>query len=274
MKIEQRATKWFDKVPGRKVLGVVLHSTETYRVVDPRWDEVKRRGGSWHYEIGRPGQVIQFIRDEDTAWHASTSDEPGAQQRLKARGWLRKAPRGWTISSINYSTIGIELVSNAKHRATGVAYTDSQYASLRKLCTELEQRHGLLVYERHGDLQRNRSDPVQLDLVRAGFKRQADGGYLFRPTDEVTMALADVDRVQELISALEDRAAAAEDRADANAAQAAAQSARADGNFRTKMDLQSHLQIAIGVGNRAGSLSNADQQALSDLNAYYARLTR
>lgn len=177
LQIEQRDTEYKTDVPARQVLGVVWHSTETRRAVAPH------AGGSWHYEIGRRGQVLQYVRDGVCAWGAADHD------RWRP-AWLPDRIAGWNISNLNVFCLHVELVSHAHQRAAGQAYTDAQYRSARALTAELEQRHGALQHIGHGMVQADRSDPVAWDWARAGFVVQADGGYLFQPGEVVDAAEA------------------------------------------------------------------------------------
>jgi hypothetical protein len=180
LQIRKLSTEYKSVVPGREVRGVILHSTETRRAVAPH------RDGSWHYEIGRAGQVLQYIDDDVCAWHVRAPDQ-------KRPPWIVDPPANWRLSAVNYCTLGIELVSHRDQRAAGIAYTDAQYRSLRALCVELEARHGSLFYERHGALQLDRTDPVSLDYARAGFSLQPDGGFLFRPGEGAASAAEEND---------------------------------------------------------------------------------
>ncbi|RPJ78712.1 MAG: N-acetylmuramoyl-L-alanine amidase [Alphaproteobacteria bacterium] len=75
---------------------------------------------STHYLIGRDGDVIQFVDEKDTAWHAGVSNLNG------------RAING----SCNDFSIGIELVGGQ-----WVAFTDKQYESLIGLTKGIIKRN-------------------------------------------------------------------------------------------------------------------------------------
>lgn len=135
--------------PGRLVAGICLHDTETHASVNPRQE------GSWHYEIDRRGEIYQFVDEEDIAWHVRACD----------RWWPDWLPDwgDYDVSRMNEWSIGIELVSDATYRAAGEPYTDAQYTSLAALIRDLFARRGVLPIVGHGQVQTDRSDPVQFN---------------------------------------------------------------------------------------------------------------
>jgi hypothetical protein len=157
---------------GRLIVGIVLHDTETDRAVNPT------EKGSWHYEIDRDGALLQFVDELDCAWHVRDAD----------RWWPEWLP-GWGdfgISRANEWCIGIELVSSASVRdpgdddVDGGPYTQAQYDTLGALLADITARRGPLWIVGHGEVQKDRSDPVQLDYQRTGLGPFEDGnGRLF-----------------------------------------------------------------------------------------------
>lgn len=161
---------------GREVLGIGLHDTETDWTVDPH------PAGSWNREIGRDGEVIQFVDYRDIAWHVRDCD-----RRWPA--WLpRETP--WPASAANCWTIGYELVSSANYRdpgddhLDGGPFTEAQYKALRA-CLALDYAEfGALPIFYHGRVQRDRSDPVGFEPERAGLIEDDQGDFWFAGLDE------------------------------------------------------------------------------------------
>lgn len=89
-----------------KVSHLILHCTRTtglIRTVDICMDRAEQR--SYHFVIGRKGEIIQTVRTTDTAWHAGSSSVP----------------------DMNNKSIGIALVGAGNH------YTAKQYNALYEL---------------------------------------------------------------------------------------------------------------------------------------------
>jgi len=248
MDIKSRSTEYQSKVPGRKVRGVILHSTETKIAVAPH------SAGSWHYEIDRDGTVLQYIADEDCAWHVRAPDQ-------RRPSWLVEPPSGWRLSPVNFCTIGIEIVSHSSQRAAGEPYTNAQYTSIQELCQELENRHGGLHYENHGDLQSDRTDPVGFDHARAGFVLQPGGGYLFKsgylfqpgnPGPIAAESELGGDYMQNQITAIQ---------------------ADRDLNYNKMIRIQARLEQAVSALNRS-TVATGDENLRGELNEFYGALLR
>jgi hypothetical protein len=152
--------------PDRPIRGVTLHDTEGSSDLTTH-----QSAGGWHWLVGRAGTIYRDCSESQAAWHVLKAD------RWRP-GWLVPSPDG-LVSDANYCTIGIEITSGPLHRAAGEPYTDAQYGALRALLADIYQRHGQLPVVFHGDLQSDRSDPVQFDPVRAGLAIQREREYLF-----------------------------------------------------------------------------------------------
>lgn len=137
---------------GRSIRGIVLHDTETTGTVAPT------ASGSWHYDIDRSGAIVQRMDEADCAWHVRATDRWHPE-------WLG-TDQPWPASIANCHTIGIELVSSGYWRSMKQPYSEAQYASLRALLADLFARRGVLPVVGHGQLQADRSDPVELDWTR------------------------------------------------------------------------------------------------------------
>jgi len=155
MNLIERSTTYKTVVLYHPIIGIVLHDTETLNLATPHPQ------GSWHYEIDRDGQVYQYCDPEhDMAWHVAACD------RWRPL-WMLKSP--YLVSDANYCTLGIELVSHQTYRDAGEPYTQQQYDSLNELMAYLYGRYGRLPTVGHGEMQRDRTDPVLFDWERAGF---------------------------------------------------------------------------------------------------------
>lgn len=101
---------------GNIIQYIILYSTRTtglHSTVEICQTESEER--SYHFIVGRAGDVIQTVRVIDTAWHAS----------------------GVPIPDINYKSISIALVG------TGVQYSMAQYVSVSLLCSALTKLFGI-----------------------------------------------------------------------------------------------------------------------------------
>lgn len=98
----------------RTITAVVIHYTASMNIegtID--WFKRTESGVSAHYVVGREGQVVQMVRDEDVAWHAGRSTLAGE-------------------SNVNAFSLGIELVGTADS-----GFTDRQLCSLYTLLEAL-----------------------------------------------------------------------------------------------------------------------------------------
>lgn len=169
--------------PNRPVTGIVLHDTETTYPIT-----TQQSLGGWHYLIDRDGTLYRDCDEEQAAWHVRACD------RWRPP-WIVNAPDD-AVSPPNYCTIGIEIVSDATARANGVPFTNAEYATVTFLLADLFSRYGPLPAVGHGQLQLDRSDPVDFDWARAGFGAFKEGwGYLWHeeaplkpePSNQVTV---------------------------------------------------------------------------------------
>lgn len=91
------------------------------------WFAKKESGVSAHYGVGRNGQVHQYVKEEDQAFHAG---------RVKGATWklLKRNSTGKTINP-NLYTIGIE------HEGRGPEpWTEEMYAASAALIREITDR--------------------------------------------------------------------------------------------------------------------------------------
>ena len=140
----------------RPIRGGVLHSTQTDQTVT-----TFQSAGGWHWQIDRDGTVYRDCDESQAAWHVRASD------RWRP-SWVVPCP-GAVTSDVNYSSVGIEIVSGPVAQSGATPYTDAQYAALAELIADIHSRYGPLPWVGHGELQRDRTDPVAFDWTRAGF---------------------------------------------------------------------------------------------------------
>lgn len=84
---------------------------------------------SVHYVIGKNGNGVQMVRDDDRAWHCG-----------------RSAWGSW--KNLNHSSIGIEVLSDGKH------FTNAQRKAVVKLCSVLCKKYSIPISNilRHADI--------------------------------------------------------------------------------------------------------------------------
>lgn len=175
----------------RPILGGVLHSTQT----DATCTTFQSKGG-WHWQIDRDGTIYRDCDEDQGAWHVLGSD------RWRP-AWVVPCPGGAT-SDVNYCSVGIEIVSGPIAQAGATPYTDAQYLALAELVEDIESRYGPLPWVGHGELQRDRTDPVAFDWTRAGFGLN-DGvnGHEYTPaeTQEDPAVIAELEQKVAALSA-------------------------------------------------------------------------
>lgn len=168
MNITQHTTPYYTPAKKRQPpVGLVLHNTVTQTLVAPHAQ------GSWHFEIGRAGDVHQYVYaaadGHDLAWHVRICDE-------WRPAWM--VNRDSRVSEPNSCTVGIEMVSYAGNSVgvgVPVPYTDAQYVAVHELLTVLTGWYGALPIVSHGSMQLDRTDPVSFDYARAGLVWKGDG---------------------------------------------------------------------------------------------------
>src|SRR5881275_244407 len=104
MNILNRATTNF--VPGRKgysPIAIVVHIMEGTLSGTDSWFANPVSQVSAHYGLGKSGEVHQYVKETDTAWHAG---------RVNAPSWKLIKASGNKYINPNYYTIGIEHEGN------------------------------------------------------------------------------------------------------------------------------------------------------------------
>lgn len=66
------------RIPTFPVDVIVIHVTEGTQASVRAWFRNPKAEVSSHYMVTKAGQIVQFVREEDTAWHAGRVDHPTA----------------------------------------------------------------------------------------------------------------------------------------------------------------------------------------------------
>ncbi len=133
--------------------GITPENIQTHRFdLDLIIQIFRTYGVAPHYLIGRQGEVIQLVEDNDMAYHAGVSTMPDGDGR----------------TGVNYFSIGIELTSvHPDDERIGTlrepAYTEAQYLALTKLVERLTTRYSIKKIVGHDEIAPDRKkDPGPL----------------------------------------------------------------------------------------------------------------
>lgn len=135
----------------RPITGVFLHSTVTSVPARCRVD------GSWHWQVCRDGTIERHVDEANIAFGVRACDRWRPD-------WVVPSP--YNASDANYCGVHIELESFAGHPdcpADYPAYLAAQYAGLWQVLDDIKSRYGVLPIVGHGQVQADRSDPVEFD---------------------------------------------------------------------------------------------------------------
>lgn len=124
---------------GRKIYkpeAVVIHIMEGSLADTDSWFKNPASKVSAHYGIGKTGEVHQYVKETNTAWHAG---------RVNAPGWqlIKPASNGLFINP-NYYTIGIEHEGNEDSD-----WTDSMYSSSSEMVRVICSRWNIPIDRNH-----------------------------------------------------------------------------------------------------------------------------
>ena len=142
--IREQVDYGHDSVAGdpRPVDIVVVHSN--YHVGNDMWDtqgcldQFRQYDVAPHYMITRDNKILYMVDENVAAWHAGKSVLPGTDR-----------------DSINYTSIGIELVSHPLYPPT-----PQQTALLVRLVCDIHKRHPIRYLMRHSDIApKRKTDP-------------------------------------------------------------------------------------------------------------------
>lgn len=107
---------------GKPVSLIVLHGTAGSYLGDVAWCRKPESNVSYHYIVGRAGEVARLVDERNRAWHAGVSS------------WQGRA-------NCNDYSIGVAFSNRGP--GTGEAYTEDQYAAGAKLVAGIMERWGL-----------------------------------------------------------------------------------------------------------------------------------
>jgi N-acetyl-anhydromuramyl-L-alanine amidase AmpD len=118
---------------GHRPEAVVIHIMEGTMESTLSWFRSPESRVSAHYGVSRAGEVVQYVRDEDTAWHAGRVLRPTAEMVVERPG---VNPNLWTI--------GIEHEGGADQEPTTV-----QLAASAELMKKISDRWAIPLDLRH-----------------------------------------------------------------------------------------------------------------------------
>lgn len=142
----------FRASPARDITCVVIHATATTGLESPKeWLCNAASKVSAHYLIGREGEVLQLVQENDVAWHAGESEWRGQP-------------------NVNAFSIGIELVNPNDGKTP---YPEPQLAACAQLVTAICLQYGIEAADVVGHLDvapGRKNDPAAFpwDEFRAG----------------------------------------------------------------------------------------------------------
>jgi N-acetyl-anhydromuramyl-L-alanine amidase AmpD len=112
---------------------IVIHVTEGDAASVVSWFSNPTADVSAHYMIRKDGVIVQFVDEEDTAWHAGRVVNPTAKLVIERHGWN---PNGYSI--------GIEHEGDGHHELT-----EEQRASSVALIRDICARRSIPIDRRH-----------------------------------------------------------------------------------------------------------------------------
>lgn len=112
---------------------IVIHVTEGSAAGVRSWFKNPRAKVSAHYMVQRDGAIVQFVREEDTAWHAGRIHRASAAIVKERAG---SNPNGWSV--------GIEHEGTGKDELTGAQRVASVY-----LIRDIAKRYSIPLDRRH-----------------------------------------------------------------------------------------------------------------------------
>lgn len=139
---------------------------------DPKTGQVRNRSASYHFAIGRPGEVYQLVDTDDTAWHAG---DGSLWEALGSPARVNEQSVG--ISLCNKGPVTLDAVKmdavrfvETPHNKPGFprwrafeAYTEAQRDTLLKVLRACKEAHPELRYLcGHQDVTRTKGDPGPL----------------------------------------------------------------------------------------------------------------
>lgn len=137
---------------GRKPDLIVVHVMAGTMAGTDAWFRNPDASVSAHYGVSKSGEVVQWVQDRDTAWHAGTMHKPTAAL-VKERAPLNP----------NRYSIGIECEGTGKDEPT-----EAQMDALAKLVRQLADVHKIPLDRKHvvghREIRADKACPGKIDV--------------------------------------------------------------------------------------------------------------
>lgn len=131
---------------------IVIHIQEGTMQGTESWFSNPESGVSAHYGVSKTGEVVQWVQDGDTAWHAGTVRSPTAEIVIE------RLPLG-----PNRYSLGIECEGTARAEPTP-ALMDALVGLVKQLATvhgiPLDRRHVI----GHREIRADKACPGKIDV--------------------------------------------------------------------------------------------------------------
>lgn len=132
MKIIPKPSPNHSSREGRRPTLVVLHGDAGRSDAGTvAWLQNKESAVSYHYLVGRDGQVYQFVQESENAWHAGVSAFHGAE----------------VGNSVNKVSIGVAFANDGTGHED---YRSVQYEVGGQLVADICRRHGIPLHRVRG----------------------------------------------------------------------------------------------------------------------------
>lgn len=105
---------------------IVIHIMEGTLAGTDSWFKNPASQVSAHYGIGKAGEIHQYVKETDTAWHAG---------RVSSPSWKLIKTSGTAFINPNYYTVGIEHEGNEE-----TEWTDAMYISSAEMIKAISNR--------------------------------------------------------------------------------------------------------------------------------------
>jgi N-acetyl-anhydromuramyl-L-alanine amidase AmpD len=165
---------------GYKPEAIVLHIAEGWLAGAHSWFNNPSSQASSHYMVGKNGVIWQFVKDEDTSWHAGGVNQPR---------WALLKPK----INPNLYTIGIE------HEGfTGEAWTSEMYEAsselIAGLCSKYQiplDRNHIIGHNQINSVSRDRcpGDGVDFDKLISLAKEKYDDPVVIQELNQKIVAI-------------------------------------------------------------------------------------
>ena len=167
---------------GRKIEGVVVHIAEGN--FQQTYSEFLNTQKSSHYFVKENGEIVQFVKEENTAWHAGILKKP-TSTFVRARSGINP----------NLFTVGIE------HAGTN-SITEAQYLASGELIRDICIKNGILINREyiigHREIRSDKTCPAGIDINKL-IKYALEGETLEK---KISWFQRQIDSLNEIISKL------------------------------------------------------------------------